>query len=579
MLTGKLPFKGEHEQAVVYSVLKEKPKPVTDIKSEIPTSIEQVVSKALEKDPDKRYQQIDELIDDIKSISAGIVPEEIRARIKKEKLRKRKKTFLYGRAATLVTAAVVLAILFFTGPAESIDSIAVLPMENLTGDADQQYFVDGVTDALIGQLGQISGLHQVISRTSMMRYKDTDKSLSEIAQELHVDALVEGAVYPIGENVSIKLQLFDALPEERSLWTQRYDRPVNDVLVMYAGTARTIAENIQVKLAADETSRFDGARQVNPESYDAYLKGLTHVNKLTPEEIKIAQQYFDLALEIEPNNPLAHVGVSLVWMIRYQMGIAPRQEALPLTKAAIGKSLELDNTLAEAHWALGSIKCWDEWDWEGAEKEFQQAYRLNPNHAGAHGAYSHLLCYLGRIDEALPHIELALELAPLNPMWHLFYGIVLSHHRRYDDAIAAYRAALDIVPNYPIALGNLADALGEKGMYNEELAIWRRIYADDAELSMALDDGFEKAGYKGAYRALADLKVEWYGNPGKSIAAKEIAYDYNKAGDYDLAIDWFEKAYEEHDPNLPYMIMLGNPLRSNPRFQELLRKMNLPPGK
>ena len=155
MLTGKLPFKGEHEQAVVYSVLKEKPKPVTDIKSNIPTSIEQVVSKALEKDPDKRYQKIDELIDDLKSISAGIVPEEIRARIKKEKLRKRKKTFLYGRAATLVTAAVVLAILFFTGPAESIDSIAVLPMENLTGDADQQYFVDGVTDELIGQLAQM----------------------------------------------------------------------------------------------------------------------------------------------------------------------------------------------------------------------------------------------------------------------------------------------------------------------------------------------------------------------------------------------------------------------------------------
>ncbi|MBN1270630.1 MAG: protein kinase [Candidatus Aminicenantes bacterium] len=579
MLTGQLPFRGEHEQAVVYSIRKDKPEPISNVKPEISASIEQVVNKALEKNPDKRYQQIDDLLDDLKSISAGIVPEEIRTRIKKEKLRKRKRAFLYGGAATLVISAVVLALLLFTGPAEAIDSIAVLPLENMTGDAEQQYFVDGVTDELIGQLGQISGLQRVISRTSVMRYKDTEKSLPEIAQELKVDALVEGTVYQVGENVSIKLQLFDALPEERNLWTKRYDRPKTDVLVMYAEMARAIADNIQVKLTADETSRFADARQVDPESYDAYLKGLPHLNKLTPEGIKIAQQYFDLALEIEPNNALAHVGISLVWMDRYQMGIASRQESLPLTKAAIEKALELDNTLAEAHWALGAIKCWDEWDWEGAEKEFLQAYRLNPNHAGAHGAYSQLLCHVRRINEALPHIELALELDPLNPMWHLFYGIVLSHHCRYDDAIAAYRTALDIAPNYPIALGNLAGALGEKGMYNEKFAIYRRIHADDAELTMALEDGFEKAGCMGAYRGLADLKADWYRKPGKNVAAKEIADAYLEAGNYDLAIDWYEKAYEEHDPNLPYISMVGNPLRSHPRFQELLRKMNLPVGK
>jgi adenylate cyclase len=225
---------------------------------------------------------------------------------------------------------------------------------------------------------------------------------------------------------------------------------------------------------------------------------------------------------------------------------------------------------------LGSYRCFAEWDWENAEKEFQQALRLNPNLADAHSVYSILLCFMGRTEEALPHIELALELDPLNPLLHIHYGGVLRSHRRYDDAIAAYRTALDMVPNHGLILGNLAGVLGEKGMYDEQFAIYRRVYADDAELTKALEDGFEKAGYEGAYRALADLMAEWYGKPGKSVVAQAIAWNYLRADDYDLAIDWFEKAYEEHEPNLPYISGLGDPLRSYPRFQDLLRKMNLP---
>jgi len=273
MLTGQLPFKGEHEQAIVYSILKEKPEPITDLKADIPVSIVEVVGKALEKDPDKRYKQAEELLDDLKSISAGIVPEEIKSRLRKEKLRKRKRAIFYAGAAGLIIILAVLGLTLLKGPPGTIDSIAVLPLENLTGDAEQEYFVDGVTDELIGQLGQISGLQRVISRTSVMRYKNTDKSLPEIARELNVDALVEGTVYQVGENVSIKLQLFEALPEERSLWTQRYDRPITDVLVMYGEMAGAIAENIQVKLTAQEETRLAGARQVNPEAYEAYVRG------------------------------------------------------------------------------------------------------------------------------------------------------------------------------------------------------------------------------------------------------------------------------------------------------------------
>jgi TolB-like protein/Tfp pilus assembly protein PilF/predicted Ser/Thr protein kinase len=577
MFGGQLPFMGEHDQAVVYSILNKKPKPLAELRSEIPVSIGQVVDKALEKNPDKRYQQIDELLDDLMSISAGIVPEEIKTRLRKAKLRRRKRAILYTCAAGLVIALVVIALdLFMGGRIEAIGSIAVLPFENLTGDAGQEYFVDGATDEVIGQLSKI-GAWRVISRHSIMQFKGVDKPLPEIARELNVDAVVEGTVYQTGESVRIGVKLIDVLPEEQNLWADTYDRPMTDVLIMYSEIASTIADKTQVNLTYEEMTRLTSASQVNPESYDAYLKGLPHLNRATQEELKIALQYFDLALEIDPNNALAHVGVSGVWGIRYQFNMVQRQEAVPLITTAIEKALEIDNTLADAHAALAASKCFHEWDWEGAEKEFQQALRLNPNLADAHVSYSHLLCITGRTKEALAHSELAIELDPLNPLNYVFYGMVLTYNRRPDDAIAASRKVREIDPNLRENLAASADRLWREGKYDEALAIYRKVWADDAEATAALEDGFKKAGHKGAARAVADLFAERYGKPGNSIRAQGIADVYFQAGDYDLGFDWLEKAYEEHEPAMPY---IGNPdydpLRSYPCFQDLLRKMNLP---
>jgi serine/threonine-protein kinase len=367
------------------------------------------------------------------------------------------------------------------------------------------------------------------------------------------------------------------LPEEQNLWADTYDRPMTDVLIMYNEIAQTIADKTQVNLTYEEMTRLTSASQVNPESYDAYLKGLPHLNRATQEELKIALQYFDLALEIDPNNALAHVGVSGVWGIRYQFNMVQRQEAVPLITTAIEKALEIDNTLADAHAALAASKCFHEWDWEGAEKEFQQALRLNPNLADAHVSYSHLLCITGRTKEALAHSELAIELDPLNPLNYVFYGMVLTYNRRPDDAMAASRKVREIDPNLRENLAASADRLWREGKYDEALTIYRKVLADDAEATAALEDGFKKAGHKGAARAVADLFAERYGKPGNSIRAQGIADVYFQAGDYNLTIDWLEKAYEEHEPAMPY---IGNPdydpLRSYPRFQELLRKMNLP---
>jgi serine/threonine protein kinase/Tfp pilus assembly protein PilF len=579
MLTGKLPFRGEHEQTIVYSILKEKPEPITDLKPDVPVSIVQVVSKALEKDPDKRYQQAEELLDDLKSISAGIVPEEIKARLRKEKLRKIKKAFLYGGVAGLVIILAVLGLILLKGPSETIDSIAVLPLENLTGDTEQDYFVDGMTDALIGQLGQISGLQRVISRTSVMRYKDTDKSLPEIAQELHVDALVEGAVYQVGENVSIKLQLFDALPEERSLWTQRYDRPIADVLVMYGEMAGAIAENIQVKLTTQEETRFTDARQVNPEAYEACLKGMSHWYKLTPPDFDVAQQYFESALEKDPDYALAHTGISLIWVGRQQLGLLPPSEATPKAKEAVRRALELDSTLVEAHFALALIRTWSDWDWEGGESAFQRSIELNPNYPDARVYYSNLLCYLDRPDEAMAQAEKALELDPLNSLFMGIYGNSLVLLGRYDDATIQARNALKTSPNDPVGHSILMEVFHIKGQHEEALAEAKAFFTamDLDPFIEIIEQGYEKDGYSGAMRSAAETLAEF--SQQAFVSPWFISFVYAAAGDEDKTLEWLEKGYEIKDPNMPYISgsgIIDSILRDDPRFQELLRKMNLP---
>jgi TolB-like protein/Tfp pilus assembly protein PilF len=557
--------------------LKEKPAPITDLKADIPVSIEQVVGKALEKNPDERYQQVEDLLEDLKSISAGIVPEEIKARLRKEKLRKRKRTIIYAGTAGLIILMVVLGLTLFKGPPETIDSIAVLPLENLTGDAEQEYFADGATDELIGQLAQISGLRRVISRTSVMQYRDTDKSLPEIARELNVDALVEGTVYQVGENVRIRVQLIDAVPEERNLWAQTYERPMTDVLVMYNEMARAIADNIQVKLTAQEETRLAGARQINPEAYEAYLKGLSHWYKLTPPDLDTALEYFESALEKDPNYALAHTGIALVWIGLQQTGLVPPSEAKPYMKAAAQRALELDDTLAEVHYTLALINTWTDWDWEAGENAFIRAIELNPNYALARVYYSNLLCLLGQSNEAIAQAEKALELDPLNSLVQGICGNTFALLRRYDDTIAQARKALRTSPHDPVGHNILWEVLHKKGLYEESLSEAKAFFTGLGlvEIAEVMARGYEQDGYPGAMRIAAETLVAF--SQETYISPWFISFVYSFAGEKEQAVKWLERAYEMKDPNMPYLITPGfDILRDEPRFQDLLRRMNLP---
>jgi serine/threonine protein kinase len=580
MLTGKLPFQGEHEQAVIYSVLKEKPEPIPDLKPDIPASIEQMVKKALEKDPDKRYQQAEELLDDLKSISAGIVPEEIKTRLRKEKLRKKKRAFLYAGAAGLVIILAVLGFTLFKPPPETIDSIAVLPLENLTGDAEKEYFADGATDELIGQLAQISGLRRVISRTTVMKYKKTEKSLSEIAQELSVDAVVEGSVQQAGDMVRIQVRLIDAYPEEHNLWAKTFERPMTNVLVMYNEMARAIADNSQINLTTQEETRLTGTRQVNPQAYEAYLKGMSHLYKFTPPELDAALHYFEQALETDPDYTLAFTGISWVWIGRQQMGLVIPSEATPKAKEAAQRALELDDTEPEVHYTWACIKTWSDWDWEGGEQAFKRALELKPNHAETLVYYSNLLCYMDRLDEALAMAEQAMELDPLNSVIMTISVSVFEYLRRFDDVIELCQNALQTSPHDPVGHNGLWGSYYMKGMYEESLESAKAFFTGlgFAPIAEAMAQGYEKDGYSGAMTSAAET-MEAFAKQ-TYVSPYFIAQMYAYAGNKEKTMGWLETAFEMKDPMMPYIHgYIFDLLDDDPRYQDLLRRMNLPVGK
>ncbi|MCJ7596622.1 MAG: protein kinase, partial [Desulfobacterales bacterium] len=509
MFSGQLPFKGEFDQAVVYSILHENPKPVTDMNPDISMSVGHVVARALEKNCDKRYQTIDDLLEDLRSIKEGIEPEGMRARLWKAKMRRRKRTLVYAGIPGFLIILTILALILFTGHDQAIAAIAVLPLENLTGDAEQEFFVDAATDELIGQLAQIGAL-RVISRRSVMQYKGGEKSLTEIAKELNVDAVVDGTVFRVGDSVRIRVQLIKVFPEERNLWAQTYDRTMADVLVMYREMASTIVDKTRVKLTAQEAAGLASTSRVDPEAYTAYTRGMFHLYKLTPQDMDTAMQYFELTLAKDPDYALAYAGIAYVWAGRLQQGLVPAGEAGPKIKEACRKALELDDTLEEVHYSSAVERMSTEWDWEGAEKSFRRAIELNPNYPDARAYFSWLLFYQGRPEEAMAQIERARELDPFNIFFKCLYAWDLIYLHRYDDALENLLEILKTAPTDPFTLGALMSVYHLKGMHEEALEMWRVSYTanDDQEAIDALDRGFEEGGYSGALTRLAEMMIK-----------------------------------------------------------------------
>jgi len=472
---------------------------------------------------------------------------------------------LRDRLAAIVGASVSRR----TAPLPKIQSIAVLPLENLSGDKDQEYFADGMTEALITDLGKISAL-RVISRTSVMHYKGTAKTLPEIARELNVDAVVEGAMMRSGDRVRITAQLIQAATDKH-LWAETYERDLRDVLVLQSEVAQAIAREVQVKLTPQEQARFVRARPVNPEAYEFYLRGLFFWEKRTEEDLKKAIGFFEEAAAIDPGYARAYAGIAYCYPPLAALGYMSFEETATKTRAAAMRALELDDSLAETHTARAAAANL-EWDWPKAESEYKRAIELNPNYATAHFWYGHTLEGMGRFEEGLREKQRAHELDPLNLTITCGLGIALDITGRPEQAKELYLKALELDSSFPMAHGYLGLFLEEQGRYQEAVAEFGKAGQKDSLGHVYALSGKQRE----AQEILQELKKL---SKRRYVSPFGVAIVYTGLGDKEQAFNGLEKAYQAHDQRLIYLKVDPRlkPLRSAPRFQDLLRRMNFPP--
>ena len=477
----------------------------------------------------------------------------------------------------LMVSLAVWKLRFWNRPPSVIGSLAVLPLESLSADASQDYFADGMTDELISDLGQISAL-RVISRTSVMAYKHARKPLPQIARELNVDAVVEGTVLRSGNQVRITAQLIDA-SADKHLWSQSYEVELRDTLALQSKVARAIADQIRISLNPRERAALKIAKIVNPDAYVSYLKGRYFWNKRSAEGLKAALAYFNQATEEDPVFAQAYSGLADTFALLgdWQYAVMTPKEALPKAKAAAIKALELDTALGEAHNSLAF--CLDGFDWvfDSAGKEFLRAIELNPGYATAHHWYAWHLALLHRYDEALVEMRKAESLDPLSLVINADLAELLALAHSYDESIQQSRKAIELDPNFGLAHNHLGQAYLQKHMYREAIAelqkaVWLSASAPTCMANLAR--AYVASGKRSeAEKLLSDLKRR--SSPGYSHGS-EIAVIYASLGDADQAMNWLEKGYEERF-NPGVLLRPGfDPLRSDPRFQDLVRRIGLP---
>jgi TolB-like protein/DNA-binding winged helix-turn-helix (wHTH) protein/Tfp pilus assembly protein PilF len=489
------------------------------------------------------------------------------------------------RYALLIFAPLIVAVLAYalytreTPPTVAVSSIMVLPLENLSGDPEQEYFADGITDALIGDLARIGGLH-VISRTSSMHYKGTKKSLPEIAREIKVDAVVEGTVQRSGDRVVIRAQLIHAATD-RHLWVRDYEREMRDVLDLQSEIAQAIAREVQIKLTPAEQARFTSRHPVRPKAFDEYLQGrYLYWNKRTEENLNKAIGHFQNAVKEDPDFAQAHVGLADCYnaLGTVQVGALPPVEARSKAEQAASKALELDPALAEAHTALGYVKHYN-WDWAGAEQDLKRAIELNQNYANAYNFYAGYLMTRGRAEESIAASNRARELDPFSLSISVQRGFLPENARRYDEAIAQLRSVIEMDPNHYQAYWTLGHAYAAKGQFEDAIKA--------AEKAVDLSEGVPGAlGILGLAYGLAGRKADANKVLNELLKLNETRYVtpaalvnvYIGLGDKEKAFEWLEKAYQERSNYLGYLKVfpIVDPLRPDPRFADLLRRIGLP---
>lgn len=501
---------------------------------------------------------------------------------------RRSRAAVLGAFATVLLASGTAAYFYSSPTAKSVEgvlpairSLAVLPFENLSGDKEQEYFADGMTDELITKLGTMGAL-RVVSRTSAMRYKGSHKPLRDIADELNVDAVIEGTVLRSGNRVRINAQLI-AANSDRHLWAQSYERDLSDVLALQDNVSRDITAIIRVKLTPQQRAVLSVGHAVNPEAHDDYLRGRYWSSGIPIERFgsgddsRRGLDYFQKAIAIDPNYALAYVGVADSFM-SLAGGSLAFKEALPKAREATVKALQLDPSLAEAHESLAGINLYVG-DWSGAEREFKKALALNPNYASAHEGYAAYLASMGKLDEAVKEDERAVDLDPLSIGTNANLGIMLYLARRYDDAMRQFRRSLEVHPNLGFWNFFMAYVFEQKKMFPEAYAQYHRsiVLNKQTQRAEALEQAYKRSGYTGALRQTIQF-LEPPNSSDKELNIPLIVHMYAMLGDDAHAMLWLERGFLERQPKISWW--LNDPaldhLRGSPRFRDLVRRMGLP---
>jgi len=466
---------------------------------------------------------------------------------------------------------------------ERIHSIAVLPLRNLSGDPAQEYFADGMTEALITSLGRVGGL-RVISRTSAMHYKGSHQTLPEIARQLHVDAVVEGAVLREGNRVRITTQLVEA-STDRHLWAESYEGDLRNVLALEDKVARAITNEVKIRLSLQEQTRLASARPVNPEAYDAYLKGRYQWDDWTEVGLKKSIEYFAHAVKQDPDYAPAWAGLADAYVLMSLFGFVPSDVALPKAKAAASRAIQLDQTLSEAHVSLAGIHLHLEWSWSASEAELRQAIALNPNNALAHQFYGYYLSALGRFDAAIAEMERALEIDPLSPNKQNSLAATFYRAGRYDEALQYLRQVPDPDTNSERRHRRIAAIYERKEMWSEAMAEFLTALrlAGRTEIAVSVEREYGSSGYAEAKKTLLWADVREAQRRARDAfprpLALDIAADYAMLGERDKAFEWLDGAFRENEGGLMYLKVDDRleALRADPRFPELVRRIGLLP--
>lgn len=589
MATGRSPFAGANTVETLDRILHAQPEAMALFNDGIPADLERILNRCLEKDRDQRYQSASDLLADLQALKRSLesggaaAPKASKPQSVTGKSPPRWRWALVAVCVLLAVAGAFGLLNLWrqsAGVAKPPSSIAVLPLKNLSGNPDQEWFSDAITDSLIAEFAKIKAL-KVIASTSVMQLKATKKPLPEIARDLGVEAILEGSALRAGDVVHITVNLVEA-PTSQVLWTQGYDREMKDALSLFSEVARTVADEMRVAMSPAERSTLSQAKMVIPAVQEALLKGRYHLNQIwrNREEVRQALASFEEAARLDPRNAQAQAGIAESYGLMGNWGLLPQAEAFPKSRDAALRALDIDESSAEAHRALIFWHFTWQHDWPLAEREIKRALELAPNDTRTLNYYSEWLNVMGRNDEAITAAKRAHELAPLDLALFIQLGRIYYFARRYDDASRVCKAILDMDENWPEALGMLSLISLARKQYDE--AWYWRGKVIGANRSFSDDDRrrFAEAWRAGGWPAEWREELGWFDRSTFiSLAVKSGAkgWIYAQLGEPDKAFAELEVAFREHSS---WLFQLGDPrwdpIRRDPRFQDLRRRLNLP---